>query len=103
MVTGLTSFLRPVRGHLHAARKAAFRVGIVVAGVAAAAGTTLASAAGPAPVTAAATAARTAPLPTPGPTPHGPGTGGTHGFPMTASSGGLRAHRYSGPEYFFFR
>src|SRR5258708_5995064 len=101
MVTGLTSFLRPVRGHLHAARKAAFRVGIVVAGVAVAAGTTLASAAGPAPVTAAATAAATAPLPTPVPTVNGPVTGGTHGFPMTASSVDLRSHGYAEQEYFF--
>jgi hypothetical protein len=90
-----------VRGHLHAARKAAFRVGIVVAGVAVAAGTTLASAAGPTPVTAAATAAATAPLPTPVPTVNGPVTGGTHGFPMTASSVDLRSHGYAEQEYFF--
>ena len=95
---GCPGFLRPLRAHLYAVGKAVPRVALaVVAGAAVLAGTGLVSAAGAAP----ATARAAAPLPMPVPAVTGPVAGGTHGFPMTASSVDLRSHGYAEREYFF--
>src|SRR5260370_10910407 len=102
-VIGCPRFLRPVRAPLRAARKAASRVApVVVAGAAVLAGTGLVSAAGAGPATAPAARAA-APLPTPVPAVTGPVTGGTHRFPMTASSAGPRSHGYAATGHFFSR
>src|ERR1700704_3700187 len=78
-VIGWTRFQRRVRARWQVAGKAASRVApVVVAGAVVLSGTGLVSAAG--------AARAAAPLPTPVPTVTGPVTGGTHGFPMTASS-----------------
>jgi hypothetical protein len=93
-VIGWTRFQRRVRARWQVAGKAASRVApVVVAGAVVLSGTGLVSAAG--------AARAAAPLPTPVPTVTGPVTGGTHGFPMTASSVDLRSHGYAEREYFF--
>ena len=95
---GCTRFLRPVCAYLRAAGKAVSRLAPVAAAVATVlAGTGLVSAAGAAP----AAVRAAAPLPTPVPAVTGPVTGGSHGFPMTASSVDLRSHGYAEREYFF--
>jgi hypothetical protein len=72
-------------------------VGVVAAAALVMAGAGLASAAVRSP----AAPKAPAPLPTPTPTVTGPVTGGSHGFPLTASSVDLRSHGYAEQEFFF--
>jgi Alpha/beta hydrolase domain len=102
-MTGLTRFPRRPPGNSHPGRPAVLRVtGVALAGAMLMAGTTLASAVRPASATPASARPDAAVLPpAPVPTVSGPVTGGTHGFPLTASSVDLRSHGYAEQEYFF--